>query len=73
MVYELPEKFAAEQPVIVQLLVSALEHRDVWAARRLAVPGAQLQATEQIRPAIGQVRFSPVDNAILGLVANESA
>ena len=73
MVYELPEKLAAEQPVIVQLLISALEHRDVWAARRLAVRGAQLQATEQIRPVIGQVRFSPVDNAILGLVANESA
>ena len=50
------------------MTVSALEHRDVWGARRLAVPGAQLQATEQIGP----VRFSPVDNAVLGLVADES-
>ena len=73
MVYELPEKLAAEQPVLVQLFVSALEHRDVWDARRLAVPGAQLQATEQLGPEIGRVRFSPVDNAVLGLVADESA
>ena len=73
MVYELPEKLAAEQPVIVQLLISALEHRERLGRPAARRPGAQLQATEQIRPAIGQVRFSPVDNAILGLVANESA
>jgi hypothetical protein len=39
---ELPQQLAAEQPVVIQLLVSALEHHDVVRVGPLAVAGAQL-------------------------------
>ncbi|HXB85595.1 hypothetical protein [Mycobacterium sp.] len=38
---ELPKELATEQPVVIQLLVNALEHQDVWRVVPLAVSGAQ--------------------------------
>ena len=37
---ELPQELAAEQPVVIQLLVSAFEDQDIWRVGSLAVPGA---------------------------------
>ena len=54
---ELAEQLAAEQPVVLELLVAAFEHRDVrlpiGAARRL---GREIEALEQIGPQIGHAR-----------------
>jgi hypothetical protein len=37
---ELPQELAAEQPVVIQLLVSAFEDQDIWRVGPLAVPSA---------------------------------
>ena len=54
---ELAEQLATEQPVVLQLLVAAFEHRDIrlpiGAARRR---GRQFKALEQIGPEIGHGR-----------------
>jgi hypothetical protein len=50
---ELRQELAAKQPVVIQLLVSVLEHRDVLRVGPLAVLGTQLQAAQQIGPEVG--------------------
>lgn len=54
---ELAEQLAPEQPVILQLLVAALEHRDIRLPTRAGRRrGREFKALEQIGPQIGHAR-----------------